>query len=124
VEKESPIPPIIAASVEAVENYGWQAMHGGRNDWTALHWAAAEGRHVLCARLLKENADPTQVDDTGKSALDYAREAGQQSTWLLLWQNHQERHSKNKASLSSQSTVREVGHSYGSYPQSLLLPSK
>jgi len=36
-------------------------MHGGRNDWTALHWAAAEGRHVLCARLLKENADPTQV---------------------------------------------------------------
>lgn len=38
-----------------------------------------------------------QVDDTGKSALDYAREAGQQSTWLLLWQNHQERHSKNKA---------------------------
>ena len=24
VEKESPIPPIIAASVEAVENYGWQ----------------------------------------------------------------------------------------------------
>ena len=37
-----------------------------------------------------------QVDDTGKSALDYACEAGQQSTWLLLWQNHQERHS-NKA---------------------------
>ena len=24
VEKESTIPPIIAASVEAVENYGWQ----------------------------------------------------------------------------------------------------
>ena len=36
-------------------------MHGGRNDWTALHWAAAEGRQVLCARLLRENADPTQV---------------------------------------------------------------
>ena len=36
-------------------------MHGGRNDWTALHWAAAEGRQVLCAKLLREKADPTQV---------------------------------------------------------------
>eukprot|EP00438_Fugacium_kawagutii_P015791 Skav218886 [mRNA] locus=scaffold2503:201436:201790:+ [translate_table: standard] len=65
-------------------------MHGGRNDWTALHWAAAEGRQVLCAKLLKEKADPTQVDDTGRSALDYAKEAGHQSTWLLLSQTHQE----------------------------------
>ncbi|CAK9042437.1 unnamed protein product, partial [Durusdinium trenchii] len=41
------------------------AMHGGQNDWTALHWAAAEGRQVLCARLLRDNADPAQADDTG-----------------------------------------------------------
>ena len=34
------------------------------------------------------------MDDTGRSALDYAQEAGQQSTWLLLSQTHQERSAK------------------------------
>ncbi|CAK9096321.1 unnamed protein product [Durusdinium trenchii] len=122
-----PIPPVIAASVEAVENYGWQAMHGGQNDWTALHWAAAEGRQVLCARLLRDNADPAQADDTGKSALDYARESGHQSTWLLLWQVHQEQMSKGKSStkeLAPTSWPKLPTQSYASYPQSLLLPSK
>ena len=35
-----------------------------------------------------------QVDDAGKSALDYAQEAGHRSTWLLLWQAHQENATK------------------------------
>ena len=35
-----------------------------------------------------------QVDDTGKSALDYAREAKQHSTWLMLSQSQQERSAK------------------------------
>lgn len=123
-----PLPPIIAASVEAVESYGWQAMHGGRNDWTALHWAAAEGRQVLCAKLLREKADPAQVDDTGKSALDYAREAKQHSTWLMLSQSQQEHLAKSKA-LTRPSDAGPAGPAgrappYGSYPQSLLLPAK
>ena len=44
-------------------------MHGGRNDWTALHWAAAEGRQVLCAKLLREKADPAQVPVSALVAL-------------------------------------------------------
>eukprot|EP00435_Cladocopium_sp_Y103_P072797 s140_g41.t1 len=120
-----PLPPIIAASVEAVESYGWQAMHGGRNDWTALHWAAAEGRQVLCAKLLREKADPAQVDDTGKSALDYAREAKQHSTWLMLSQSQQEHLAKSKATMTwPRSEAAGRGAPYGSYPQSLLLPAK
>lgn len=122
-----PLPPIIAASVEAVESYGWQAMHGGRNDWTALHWAAAEGRQVLCAKLLREKADPAQVDDTGKSALDYAREAKQHSTWLMLSQSQQEHLGKSKAlTRPSDAGFAGTGQAppYGSYPQSLLLPAK
>ena len=38
-----------------------------------------------------------QVDDTGKSALDYAREAKQHSTWLML--SSQEHLAKSKVQL-------------------------
>ena len=37
-----------------------------------------------------------QVDDAGKSALDYAQDAGHRSTWLLLWQAHQENATKER----------------------------
>ena len=47
--------------VQVMPCIAFEAMHGGRNDWTALHWAAAEGRQVLCAKLLREKADPAQV---------------------------------------------------------------
>jgi hypothetical protein len=40
-----------------------------------------------------------QVDDTGKSALDYAREAKQHSTWLMLSQSQQEHLAKSKVQL-------------------------
>ncbi|CAE7246783.1 TNKS [Symbiodinium necroappetens] len=73
--------PVLAAAVTAVENYGWQAVHEGRREWTALHWAASEGNKALCARLLLHDADPSQVDQAGRSALDYARNAGHRSTY-------------------------------------------
>ena len=40
-----------------------------------------------------------QVDDTGKSALDYAREAKQHSTWRMLSQSQQEHLGKSKVQL-------------------------
>ncbi|CAJ1448054.1 unnamed protein product, partial [Effrenium voratum] len=113
------VPPAIAATVAAVESYGWQAVHGGRREWTALHWAAAEGRHVLCERLLQQNADPAQVDEMGKSAMDYAQEAGHQSTWLLLWQAQQEHSSPSKRFLQQVPSPGPLA-----YPQSLLVPSQ
>ncbi|OLP96683.1 hypothetical protein AK812_SmicGene21053 [Symbiodinium microadriaticum] len=59
--------PVLAAAVTAVENYGWQAVHEGRREWTALHWAASEGPQFFWH---------LQVDQAGRSALDYARNAG------------------------------------------------
>ena len=38
-----------------------QAVHEGRREWTALHWAASEGNKALCARLLLHDADPSQA---------------------------------------------------------------
>ena len=35
--------------VQVMPCIAFEAMHGGRNDWTALHWAAAEGASgVVC----------------------------------------------------------------------------
>merc|ERR1712217_1024556 len=78
------IPPVYVAAVAAVERYGWAAVHGGRSEWTALHWAAAEGQAEICARLLRCGADPKQPDNFGRSAFDYAREGTSEATWQTL----------------------------------------
>ncbi|CAE7475118.1 ANKRD52 [Symbiodinium natans] len=115
--------PVLAAAVTAVENYGWQAVHEGRCEWTALHWAASEGNKALCARLLLHDADPTQVDQAGHSALDYARDAGHRMTFELLWQAKQRR---LRPAASAPPAKQELEPSalplHGAYPQSLLLP--
>lgn len=71
------IPPVYATAIAAVEHYGWHAVHSpGEAQWTALHWAASEGRADLCQRLLRCRADPRQPDDTGRTPLDHALERG------------------------------------------------
>ncbi|CAE8733841.1 unnamed protein product, partial [Polarella glacialis] len=72
-----PIPPVYQAAIQAVETYGWEEIHPTESaEWTALHWAASAGQLEVCSRLLAAAADPRQPDHTGKSALQYAREAG------------------------------------------------
>ena len=78
------MPAVYAAALAAVERYGWDAVHAGEREWTALHWAAAEGRTGICRRLIQSRADPRQPDNLGRTPLDYAREAGDQSTWQVL----------------------------------------
>ncbi|CAE7611571.1 ANKRD52 [Symbiodinium sp. CCMP2592] len=113
--------PVLAAAVTAVENYGWQAVHEGRREWTALHWAASEGNKALCARLLLHDADPSQVDQAGRSALDYARNAGHRSTFEMLWQS-QQRRIRRSAPATSASPQQEFKPAPAAYPQSLRLP--
>ncbi|CAE7488373.1 unnamed protein product, partial [Symbiodinium sp. KB8] len=114
--------PVLAAAVTAVENYGWQAVHEGRREWTALHWAASEGNKALCARLLLHDADPSQVDQAGRSALDYARNAGHRSTYEMLWQSQQRRRRSAPAAPASASPQQEFKSAPAAYPQSLRLP--
>merc|ERR1719473_2606987 len=73
--QELPIPPVYASAIAAVERYGWETVHGNEAEWTALHWAASEGRAQICERPLQCRADPSQPDNLGRSALDYAHEA-------------------------------------------------
>lgn len=74
-----------ATAVAAVEHYGWHAVHvPGEAQWTALHWAASEGRSDICKRLLSCRADPRQPDDAGRSPVDYAREAGHEEALVAL----------------------------------------
>lgn len=78
------VPPVYHHSILAVERYGWHEVHDGTPQWTALHWAATEGRPDLCARLLRARADPTHPDHCGRSALEHARDRADPLTWQLL----------------------------------------
>merc|ERR1719321_2249815 len=83
-EDERPIPPVYQSAIAMVEHYGWQEVHDCGPEWTALHWAASEGRPDVCARLLAASADPHLPDHAGRSALDYARAAGNTTVYDML----------------------------------------
>lgn len=78
------VPAVYAAAISAIERHGWRALHGGDPEWTALHWAAAERRATICERLMRCGADANQIDCRGWSALDYARESGDEATLRSL----------------------------------------
>lgn len=78
------VPPVYQTAVAAIEQYGWQAIHGDAEEWTALHWSAVEGNLEVCHRLLIALANPLQADQSGKSPLDYALEAGNADVFELL----------------------------------------
>mmetsp|Transcript_35795 Transcript_35795/g.66753 ORF Transcript_35795/g.66753 Transcript_35795/m.66753 type:complete len:860 (+) Transcript_35795:153-2732(+) len=68
-----PIPPVYVSAIATVERYGWAEVHDSGPEWTALHWAASEGRTDVVGRLLAAGADPQMPDHVGRSALDYAQ---------------------------------------------------
>jgi hypothetical protein len=83
----SGLPRVYEAAVTIILQHGWHVLHGGENAgpaWTALHWAAAEGRPDVCELLLRARADAGHPDELGKTALDYALENGQRSTAAIL----------------------------------------
>jgi len=116
------LPKVYAAAVAAVERYGWRAVHEGEPEWTALHWAAAEGRDDICSRLLRCNADPRQPDSCGRSALDYACESGNETIFRML----EEAACPDgllPAGLSIMSMVEPIARTACAYPNSVqLLP--
>ncbi|CAE8693772.1 unnamed protein product [Polarella glacialis] len=113
-EEVEVLPPVLAAAVSAVERYGWHAVHEGKSEWTALHWAAIEGRSAVCMRLLQHRADPLQPDNVGRTALDYAKEAGHADTWKLLNESIQVPVAASSAAAQGPSA----------YPMSLRMPPR
>jgi len=80
-----PIPAAYLSAISAVMQDGWHEVYDdSRSEWTALHWAASQGRADICARLLKAAADPRQSDHSGHSALDHAAGSGDETTLRLL----------------------------------------
>jgi len=73
------MPEVYEAAIAIILKHGWDALHGGENGhpaWTALHWAAFEGRADICELLLAAGADSSHPDEMGKTALDYALDGG------------------------------------------------
>merc|ERR1712137_1409177 len=54
------IPTVYQTAIAAAQRFGWHEIHGRGPEWTALHWAASEGRFDICETLLRTAADPHQ----------------------------------------------------------------
>lgn len=80
------IPDVYQAAVTFILEHGWEALHGEAEgpSWTALHWAAAEGRTDLCEALLRAGGDAEHPDEEGRTPLDCAIEAGQRAAVSVL----------------------------------------
>jgi len=83
-EDNRPIPAVYQSAIAMVEHYGWQDVHDAGPEWTALHWAASEGRADVCARLLAAAGDPNMHDHAGRSAMEYAQAAGNEIVIEML----------------------------------------
>ena len=51
-------------------------MQNGERNWTPLHWAAINYNINIVTLLLDAGADPTVLNEDGKTAEDIARERG------------------------------------------------
>lgn len=81
------LPEVYRAAVSIIREHGWEALHGRDSSgpcWTALHWAAAEGRNDVCLLLLGCRADPNHEDEIGRIPAYYANLHGYADTAVLL----------------------------------------
>ncbi|CAE8596196.1 unnamed protein product [Polarella glacialis] len=66
------VPEAYRRVIDQIDLIGWDRMHWARG-FTLLHWSAKHDRPELCERFLDQHADPHHKDESGRSALDYAR---------------------------------------------------
>ncbi|CAJ1374432.1 unnamed protein product [Effrenium voratum] len=84
------MPQVYRAAVQIVAEHGWEALHGGEQAgacWTALHWAAAEGRSDICQLLLRCRANIHHEDEIGRTPAYYAGLHGHAEILALLKTN-------------------------------------
>jgi len=70
-ESAKAIPEAYIKVIEQIDTIGWDKMQWARG-FTLLHWAAKNNRADLCAKFMRQGADPEQQDDSGRTAIDYA----------------------------------------------------
>lgn len=83
VLEDRSIPQAYIDIINRVDRVGWKKMTW-KNGFTLLHWAAKHDRPDLCAYFMVQGAEATEKDDTGKDALEYAREFGAYSALDVL----------------------------------------
>jgi len=75
VEASKAIPEAYVKVMEQIENIGWEKMQWARG-FTLLHWAAKNDMPELVARFMYQTGDPNHRDNSGRTAMDYARDHG------------------------------------------------
>eukprot|EP00930_Biecheleria_cincta_P015565 TRINITY_DN12936_c0_g3_i1.p1 TRINITY_DN12936_c0_g3~~TRINITY_DN12936_c0_g3_i1.p1 ORF type:complete len:1310 (-),score=261.89 TRINITY_DN12936_c0_g3_i1:681-4541(-) len=83
VSRHEGLPAKYQAVLAQVEQQGWASV-AWRDGYTMLHWAASKGEAELAEHLLTLKADPDAQDKFGRTALDYAQEAGHSKAATLL----------------------------------------
>jgi ankyrin repeat protein len=74
-----------ATVVEQLLAHGAMVDHQeGTQGWTALIWAAKQGYAPTVTTLMRHQSDPTLKDFSGRTAADWAREAGHRDLVALL----------------------------------------
>merc|ERR1711920_372724 len=74
-EDTQTIPQEYLSIIDHIDEFGWDSLEWD-DGYTLLHWAAKQNMTGLCARFLVTGAKADQKDARGKSAIDYADEAG------------------------------------------------
>eukprot|EP00439_Symbiodinium_sp_Y106_P004662 s6408_g1.t1 len=101
------LPEVYRAAVTIIREHGWDALHGRDSSgpcWTALHWAAAEGRNDVCLLLLGCRADPNHEDEIGRIPAYYANLHGYADTAVLLHSSSRPEQDDTMERLSAAST--------------------
>ncbi|MDZ7840702.1 MAG: ankyrin repeat domain-containing protein [Gammaproteobacteria bacterium] len=75
-----------------VENDPTDVNRAGENGVTALHLAVAREDADTVRLLLSRDADPTIMDNSGRTALDFARQNGDMGLLRLMDVGHRDRH--------------------------------
>ncbi len=73
-----------------VDNGRTDVNRAGENGVTALHLAVARGDAATVKLLLSRDADPTIVDNSGRTALDFAKQNGDMRLLRLMNAGHRE----------------------------------
>lgn len=82
-ELRASVPEAYLKVMGQIDEVGWDRMRWAHN-FTLLHWASKNDRPDLCQRFMSQRGDPSAKDDSGRTALDYAREHGAEASLEVM----------------------------------------
>lgn len=69
------LPPAYQELLDQIDRTGWKSMNW-KNNYTLLHWGAAQGQGALCRYLVQLDANIGLRDSSGRLPAEMARQAG------------------------------------------------